>query len=53
VSEVSHILDRGQAGEARAAEEFLPLVYEELRKVSAADSDGVVTLWKTAEAVHP
>jgi RNA polymerase sigma factor (TIGR02999 family) len=35
VSEVTHILDRVQQGDARAAEELLPLVYEELRKLAA------------------
>jgi RNA polymerase sigma factor (TIGR02999 family) len=35
VSEVTHIVDRGQPGEAQAAEELLPLVYEELRKLAA------------------
>lgn len=36
VSDVTRILDRVQQGEARAAEELLPLVYEELRKLAAA-----------------
>jgi RNA polymerase sigma factor (TIGR02999 family) len=35
VSEVTRILDRVHQGEARAAEELLPLVYEELRKLAA------------------
>jgi RNA polymerase sigma factor (TIGR02999 family) len=35
VSEVTRILDRVQQGEAKAAEELLPLVYEELRKLAA------------------
>lgn len=34
VSEVTRILDRVQQGDARAAEELLPLVYEELRKLA-------------------
>jgi RNA polymerase sigma factor (TIGR02999 family) len=34
VSEVTRILDRVQQGEAKAAEELLPLVYEELRKLA-------------------
>ena len=34
VSEVTRILDRAQQGDARAAEELLPLVYEELRKLA-------------------
>jgi len=36
VSSVTHILGRVQAGDARAADELLPLVYEELRKLAAA-----------------
>jgi RNA polymerase sigma factor (TIGR02999 family) len=36
VSEVTRIFDRVQQGEARAAEELLPLVYEELRKLAGA-----------------
>jgi RNA polymerase sigma factor (TIGR02999 family) len=36
VSDVTRILDRAQQGDARAAEELLPLVYEELRKLAAA-----------------
>ncbi len=35
VSEVTRILDRVQQGERKAAEELLPLVYEELRKLAA------------------
>jgi RNA polymerase sigma factor (TIGR02999 family) len=35
VSDVTRILDRVQQGEAKAAEELLPLVYEELRKLAA------------------
>jgi RNA polymerase sigma factor (TIGR02999 family) len=35
VSEVTRILDRVQQGDARAAEDLLPLVYEELRKLAA------------------
>jgi RNA polymerase sigma factor (TIGR02999 family) len=35
VSEVTHILDRVQQGDPKAAEELLPLVYEELRKLAA------------------
>jgi RNA polymerase sigma factor (TIGR02999 family) len=34
MSEVTRILDRVSQGEARAAEELLPLVYEELRKLA-------------------
>ena len=36
MSDVTRILDRVQAGDPKAAEELLPLVYEELRKVAAA-----------------
>lgn len=35
MSDVTRILDRVQQGEARAAEELLPLVYGELRKLAA------------------
>jgi RNA polymerase sigma factor (TIGR02999 family) len=35
VSEVTRMIERVQQGEARAAEELLPLVYEELRKLAA------------------
>ena len=35
MSEVTAILDRVHQGDARAAEELLPLVYEELRKLAA------------------
>jgi RNA polymerase sigma factor (TIGR02999 family) len=35
VSEVTHILNRVQQGDAQAADELLPLVYEELRKLAA------------------
>jgi len=35
VSNVTRILDRVQQGEARAAEELLPLVYEDLRHLAA------------------
>jgi hypothetical protein len=34
-SEVTRILDRLQQGEAKAAKELLPLVYDELRKLAA------------------
>ena len=36
VSNVTRILDRAQQGDPEAAEELLPLVYEELRKLAAA-----------------
>ena len=35
MSEVTHILDRVQQGDPKAAEELLPLVYEELRRLAA------------------
>ncbi len=35
MSDLTRILDRVQQGEAKAAEELLPLVYEELRKLAA------------------
>jgi RNA polymerase sigma factor (TIGR02999 family) len=35
VSEVTQILERVEHGDAKAAEELLPLVYEELRKLAA------------------
>jgi len=36
MSDVTRILDRVQQGDEKAAEELLPLVYEELRKLAAA-----------------
>lgn len=36
MNDVTRILDRVQQGDARAAEELLPLVYEELRRIAAA-----------------
>ena len=36
MSEVTQILDRAQQGDPKAAEELVPLVYEELRKLAAA-----------------
>ncbi len=35
MSEVTRVLDRMQQGDARAADELLPLVYEELRRLAA------------------
>lgn len=35
MSAVTQILDRVQEGEAKAAAELLPLVYEELRRLAA------------------
>ena len=35
MSDVTRILDRVQLGDPKAAEELLPLVYEELRKLAA------------------
>src|SRR5436309_7091517 len=36
MSNVTRLLDRAQQGDAMAAEELLPLVYEELRRLAAA-----------------
>jgi len=36
VSDVTRILEAAQAGDPKAAEELLPLVYDELRKLAAA-----------------
>ena len=36
MSDVTRILDRAQQGDPKAAEELLPLVYEELRQLAAA-----------------
>src|SRR5882672_9082676 len=36
MSDVTHILSQIEAGDPRASEELLPLVYEELRKLAAA-----------------
>jgi RNA polymerase sigma factor (TIGR02999 family) len=35
MSDVTHILDRAQSGDPKAAEELLPLVYQELRRLAA------------------
>lgn len=35
MNDVTQILDRAQSGDPKAAEELLPLVYEELRKMAA------------------
>lgn len=35
MSDVTHILDRAQDGDPKSAEELLPLVYDELRKLAA------------------
>jgi ECF sigma factor len=35
MSDVTRILDRAQQGDPKAAEELLPLVYDELRKLAA------------------
>jgi len=51
MSDVTHILDRVQQGDPKAAEELLPLVYEELRKLAAvrmADEKAGQTLQPTA-----
>jgi len=36
MSDITRVLDRAQQGDTKAAEELLPLVYEELRKLAAA-----------------
>src|SRR5215472_12387998 len=36
MSDVTQILERVEKGDGKAAEELLPLVYEELRKLAAA-----------------
>jgi hypothetical protein len=36
LSDVTHILEAVERGDPKAAEELLPLVYEELRKLAAA-----------------
>ena len=36
MSEVTHLLERVQQGDSKAADELLPLVYDELRKLAAA-----------------
>lgn len=51
MSDVTHILDRAQPGDPQVAEELLPLVYEELRKLAAArmaQESGTQTLQPTA-----
>ena len=40
MSDVTRILDRVQQGEAKAADELLPLVYEELRRLAAQPAAG-------------
>ena len=36
MSDVTHIIDRAQQGDPKAAEELLPLVYDELRRLAAS-----------------
>jgi len=36
MNDLTHILERAQQGDPKAAEELLPLVYDELRKLAAA-----------------
>jgi len=36
MAQVTHILERAEQGDSKAAEELLPLVYHELRKLAAA-----------------
>lgn len=40
MSDVTRILDRVQAGDPKAADELLPLVYDELRRLAAAKMAG-------------
>ena len=40
VSDVTLLLDRAQQGDPRAAEELLPLVYDELRNLAASRTPG-------------
>ncbi|HEY1662465.1 MAG TPA: ECF-type sigma factor [Verrucomicrobiae bacterium] len=40
MSEVTHILERAQAGDPKATEELLPLVYNELRRLAAHKMSG-------------
>jgi RNA polymerase sigma factor (TIGR02999 family) len=51
MSDITPVLDRVAAGESQAAEDLLPLVYGELRKLAAArmaDEPGYQTLQPTA-----
>ena len=51
MDDVTRILDRVQQGDPKAAEELLPLVYEELRKLAGArmaNESGTQTLQATA-----
>jgi RNA polymerase sigma factor (TIGR02999 family) len=51
MSDITPVLDRVAAGESQAAEDLLPLVYSELRKLAAArmaDEPGYQTLQPTA-----
>ena len=50
MNEITHALEQIQNGEPSAAEELLPLVYDELRKLAAGhmatgDSPGLSTTW--------
>ena len=40
MSDVTQILERVEKGDGKAADELLPLVYEELRKLAAAKKGG-------------
>ena len=51
VSDITRILDRAQQGDAKAGDELLPLIYEELRRLAAvkmADQPAGHTLQPTA-----
>jgi hypothetical protein len=41
VSDVTRILDRVEQGDPKAANQLLPLVYEELRKIAAAKTNEI------------
>ena len=46
MSEVTQILERVERGDGTAAEELLPLVYEELRKLAAAKMALRMNCWR-------
>jgi hypothetical protein len=46
MADVSRLLDAAAAGDRRAAADLLPLVYDELRRLAAADAARAV-VWLT------
>ena len=46
VSDVTRLLDAVERGEPQAAEELLPLVYQELRRLAAAGSEARERLYR-------